>query len=97
MGSLSIALMTIALIFVPTALMGATLPILVAHAAPRSGNTGHTVGTLYSVNTLGSAVAAAGTVLLLASLGQQRTTWVAAGVNVTVSALGYGLSRRSAT
>jgi spermidine synthase len=78
------------LVLLPTVLMGATLPLLVAHAVRRSGNVGRSVGVLYFVNTLGSAMASAVAVfLLLGNLGQRRTVAVAACLNLLVSALAF--------
>src|SRR5262249_62138191 len=51
------ACVTFALVLVPTMLMGGTLPLLVAHEVRASGNVGRSGGTLYFVNTLGSALA----------------------------------------
>jgi predicted membrane-bound spermidine synthase len=91
------ALVTFALVLAPTMLMGATLPLLVAHGVRRSGNVGVSVGTLYSVNTLGSAIASiAAVLLLLGRLGQVGATWLAAALNFTVSAIVYAQHRRCA-
>lgn len=69
----------------PTTLMGATLPVLVAFFVRRTGNVGASVGSLYFVNTAGSALAAfAAALLLLPHLGELRTTLVAAAVNLVV-------------
>jgi spermidine synthase len=54
---LETGLLSFALVLVPTVLMGATLPLLVAQLVKLSGNVGRAVGALYFVNTLGSAVA----------------------------------------
>lgn len=79
------------LLFVPTLLMGSTLPLLVAYAVRRSGNVGSSVGALYALNTLGSALAALVAVgLLLRSLGQEGTIWVAAGLNAAAALLVAG-------
>ena len=43
---------SLALVLVPTLLMGATLPLLVGHLVRRSGHVGSAVGLLYYVNTL---------------------------------------------
>jgi len=75
-----------ALLLVPTLLMGATLPVLVAHVARSRPSVGETVGALYSTNALGSAAGALVAVLVLfGSLGQIRSLWVAAGVNGAVA------------
>lgn len=80
--------LTFALLVLPTSLMGSTLPLLVAHSVKVSGNVGKSVGALYFVNTLGSAVASFATaVWLLGQLGQQRTVWLAAAVNIGIGAL----------
>jgi predicted membrane-bound spermidine synthase len=56
----------------------------------RSGNVGRSVGVLYFVNTLGSALASAMAVfVLLGNLGQKRTVAVAACLNLLVSALAF--------
>jgi predicted membrane-bound spermidine synthase len=69
----------------PTTIMGMTLPILVAYHVRRTGNVGESVGTLYFVNTAGSALAAfAAALALMPLLGELRTTLVAALVNVLV-------------
>jgi len=75
----------LALVAVPTLLMGATLPILVAHLVRRVPNVGRSVGLLYFVNTLGSAVAcfAAG-MLLMRAAGMQGSVAVAACLNALV-------------
>lgn len=46
-----------ALVLLPTVMMGATLPLLTAHLVRRSSAVGRSVGSLYFVNTLGSAIA----------------------------------------
>jgi len=43
-----------ALIFLPTFLMGMSLPLTIQIASRSSDNAGRTVGTLYAINTLGS-------------------------------------------
>lgn len=43
------------LLLVPTCLMGATLPILVAYVTRLWGNVGKSIGLLYQVNTFGAA------------------------------------------
>jgi spermidine synthase len=66
------AVVGLALVLVPTLLMGATLPVLVGHFVRRSGNVGGSVGTLYYVNTLGAGAACLmATVLLFPFLGMQ--------------------------
>lgn len=84
------------LVLVPTTLMGATLPILVAHLSRISGNVGRSVGSLYFVNTLGSAAAC----LLAAEVTMRRcgmsgSVRLAACVNVAVGTVVLAIHFRS--
>ncbi len=77
---------SLALVIVPTLLMGATLPVLVSHLVRRSGNIGSAVGLLYYVNTLGAGAAClACAVLLFPFLGMSGSIYVAAAMNGTVA------------
>jgi predicted membrane-bound spermidine synthase len=87
---------SVLLVVVPTALMGATLPLLVAHAVRHTGNVGRSVGMLYFVNTLGSALAAFLAVLVfLPRIGLSGTVRSAAAINLVVAAVVILLHRRS--
>jgi predicted membrane-bound spermidine synthase len=87
-GSLAeIAAVNFLLLLVPTVLMGATLPILVTHVVRHLRNIGVSIGLLYFANTLGAALGAAATgMLALYYLGLSTTLYVAAALNVCVSA-----------
>lgn len=86
MGRASTALITFLLVLAPTLLMGATLPLLVTYAVKITKSVGWSVGTLYHVNTAGSALAAIVAVtLLLPYAGLQRSVWIAVFCNVIVS------------
>jgi spermidine synthase len=78
----------------PTALMGATLPLLARHAVRRESEIGSRVGVLYAVNTAG---AIAGTLCaafaLMPELGLRRTVYVGVGVNAVVFAAAAALAR----
>ncbi|MEP6609792.1 MAG: spermidine synthase [Burkholderiaceae bacterium] len=90
----------LALVLVPTLLMGATLPVPVSHLARRSGNVGSSVGLLYYVNTLGAGAACLVCIaLLFPFLGMQGSVHVAVAMNgaVALGALGaYFRERRGA-
>lgn len=87
-----VGLVTFLLVLAPTMLMGSTLPLLVAHFTRKSKNVGRSVGALYFVNTLGSAVASAASVLVfLGWLGQSGTVRVAASLNAVASAVAFAL------
>ena len=78
-------------VVVPTLLMGATLPLLVAHQVRESGNVGQSVGQMYFINTLGSAAGAfLAAAVLMGALGQSRSVWLAAALNFVVAGLVLG-------
>ena len=83
-----------AVLLPPTALMGATLPLLARHAVRSEAEIGSRVGVLYSVNTAG---AIAGTLCaafwLMPELGLRRTVWAGAALNGLVFALAALLAR----
>lgn len=83
-----IAATVFALLALPTLLMGATLPVLVAYVHRETGDVGGSVARLYFVNTLGSALACFLTVdVLFAFTGLRGSTLIAAACNATVAVL----------
>jgi spermidine synthase len=81
-------------LLIPTALMGATLPMLARYAVTSDRNLGSRVSTLYSMNTFGAVggTLVAGFVLLPA-LGLRGTMWVGVLVNGLVFILAIVLAR----
>lgn len=83
-------------LFLPTILMGATLPLLARFATDRLGSAGDRIGTLYSVNTAGAVF---GTLLcgffLLPGIGRTDTTLLAAGANLVLGVAAVALDRVS--
>ena len=80
------AAMSLALVAVPTLLMGATLPILVGHLVQRSESVGSAVGLLYYVNTLGAGAAClACATILFPLLGMQGAVYTAVAINGAVA------------
>jgi len=79
-------------LFIPTFLMGGTLPILVRGLTRHSAELGERVSRLYWVNTLG---AVAGTLaagfLLLPALGLRQTIAIAVGMNVVAGVVALRL------
>lgn len=72
-----------ALVLLPTLLMGATLPLLVAYLVRTNENVGRSVGGLYFINTLGAALGSFAAVLLLfGRLGLSSSVLVAAALNL---------------
>ena len=91
-----IAVANFLLLLLPTCLMGATLPILVAHVTRLWGNVGKSIGLLYQVNTFGAALGVAlvgfGWFLLFEIDTAIR---MAAALNIVVSALTFAWIRRN--
>lgn len=83
----TVAAVNFLLLLFPTMLMGATLPILVAHVVRIYHNVGVSIGLLYFVNTLGAALGAGLTgMVTLYYFGLATTIYLAAALNVAVSA-----------
>jgi predicted membrane-bound spermidine synthase len=94
-GRLAAGLVTFVLVVLPSVLMGATLPLLVGHAVPRTHSVGRSVGDLYCVNTLGAAFGAYLAVrYLLGGLGLRATVEATAACNLGLGALVLALNRR---
>lgn len=80
---------------IPTLLMGATLPVLVAWLQRYLRNIGRSVGLLYAFNAFGSAIAAFLTVEMLFPLvGQRASVWIAVACNLTTALLIWDASRK---
>ncbi|HEV8631325.1 MAG TPA: spermidine synthase, partial [Thermoanaerobaculia bacterium] len=94
-GTVVRLLLTALVLGVPMVAMGGTLPA-VARAAMGSGDPARrSLGWLYGCNTLG-AVAGAGltTFVMLEHLGQRKSLWVAALLDVLVGMVALSLARR---
>jgi spermidine synthase len=82
------------LLIAPTAMMGATLPLLARFATHRIGSAGDRIGTLYAINTAGAVF---GTWLcgfvLLPGIGRFSTTVAAALANLLLGAAAVALDR----
>jgi predicted membrane-bound spermidine synthase len=90
-----ISLSNFVLLMVPTSLMGATLPVLVAHVTRVWGNVGKSIGLLYQVNTLGAAFGVAGVGFVWFMFFELDTAIrAAAGLNVVVSMLTFAWMRQ---
>lgn len=85
----------VAIMLVPTLLMGAAFPLVSRFYAARSHQVARSVGAAYSANTVGSILgSAAAGFLLLPAIGAQATIYVAVVINGLVAAAFALLSRR---
>lgn len=83
-------------LIVPTALMGATLPVLSSFYARDIGRIGLRVGSLYALNTFGAVLGAAATgFLLIPALGMNATTATAATMNILLGVVALTVSRKA--
>jgi len=78
-------LLSFALLIIPTLLMGMTLPLLTQSLVKRVETSGHVIGLLYGINTLGAAFGALiGGYVLIGWLGFEGTIQVAVLLNLGV-------------
>lgn len=78
----------------PAGLMGITLPLLVAYLVKQTQNVGDSVGVLYYVNTMGSAIGClVGVAWLFRTFGMHGSITVAAGVNIGVAVVVLAVDR----
>ncbi len=82
-------------LLIPTALMGATLPVLAGALAGRSQQQKTSITTLYAFNLAG---AIAGTIaagfFLLPAFGVRATIWIAAATNVLIGVVAFLIDRK---
>lgn len=87
---LSVAVTVYAFLALPTLLMGATLPMLVAYVNQRLRNVGVSIGWLYFTNTMGAALGASATgFLMFLYLDIHQTIYFAAIINILACLLIY--------
>ncbi|MCP3983487.1 MAG: hypothetical protein GY723_03815 [bacterium] len=83
-----------AILLVPTALMGATLPLLARYAVEKDSQIGSRIGLLYATNTSGAVLGTlTAAFLLLPELGLRGTVFAGVGVNLVVFAVAALLAR----
>src|SRR5262245_20349018 len=82
------------ILLVPTALMGATLPLLTRFAVRTDSQVGPRMATLYATNTLGAVLGTSGAAfVLMPRLGLSGTVLVGAAANAFVFVLAAVLAR----
>lgn len=85
-------------LLVPTALMGATFPVLCKFAVRRLDQIGWTVGRFYAVNTFGAMVGCGvAAFALIEYVGVSGAVQIAAAGNLLIAAVAFLLSRREGT
>ena len=89
-------LLAIAVLLIPTALMGATLPVLVAAQQRSSASNAGAVARIYTWNLAGAIIGAiAAGFLLLPQFGVRATIWIAAGINLAIGLAAFLLDSKS--
>ena len=87
-------LASVLILLVPTALMGATLPVLARRVVQQDAQIAPRIGALYAANTGGAALGAwLSAYQLLPHLGLDRTVWIAVGLNGAVFLAALWMSR----
>jgi len=94
-GLATIAIANFALLLIPTTLMGATLPMLVALLVRRQSTVGVSIGGLYCLNTFGAAAGALAVGFVCFYFFEIDTViYAAAAINFLVSAVALLIVRR---
>ena len=87
--------LSLALLIVPAAAMGATFPIAVRWFVENHGNAGAQTGQLYALNTLGAASGAGiSGFVLLPAFGLTNTTYVGIILNLVAASGAFWLSKQ---
>ncbi|HET9270803.1 MAG TPA: fused MFS/spermidine synthase, partial [Vicinamibacterales bacterium] len=87
--------LSLAMLGVPTAAMGATLPFAARWYLRTMERAGAEAGDLYAGNTIGAATGAGlASFVLVPMLGVRTTLWIAASVNVVAAIVAWAISRR---
>ena len=90
------ALFTILLLIVPTAAMGATLPLMVNHFSRMSESFRQTTGHFYGINAMGGAFAAfISGFILIKYLGVSTSILVAVILNVVIGLIAFFISSKT--
>ena len=83
-----------AVLLIPTAMMGATLPLLARHTVRSDREVGVRIGGLYATNTIGAVCGCLlAAFVLLPALGLAHTVWVAVATNGLVFAVAQARPR----
>ncbi|NLH48298.1 MAG: fused MFS/spermidine synthase [Myxococcales bacterium] len=88
-GHLSLSLIrlafAVALLIVPTSLMGGTFPVVMSVYSAKERLSGGDTGRMYTVNNLGAMVgAAAAGFVLMERVGVKNTAWIGASISIFV-------------
>jgi spermidine synthase len=85
-----------AVLLIPTALMGATLPILVGAQQRSSGSSANAIARIYTWNLAGAIIGAilAG-FFLLPQFGVRATIWIAAATNLAIGLVAFVVDAKS--
>lgn len=79
----------------PTACMGATLPLLTRYVVTAESQIGTRVGALYAINTAGAVIGTlVAAFVLLPMIGLQGTVWIGVAVNFLVFCLAVLIAKR---
>ncbi|CAL7963993.1 membrane hypothetical protein [Gammaproteobacteria bacterium] len=86
----SVSVVVFLILLLPTIMMGASLPILVAYLTKRHSNISQSVSSLYSANTFGAAFACfCVAAIFMQYLGQASTVTIAAIFNLSIGIVAF--------
>jgi spermidine synthase len=82
-------------LLLPTALMGATLPVLTAYQVRKNVLFGKSLSLLYGINTLGAVVGIGlGTFFVIGIFGERAAIYLAVAINLVVAGTAFQISRK---
>ncbi len=91
-------ILTVILLIVPTAAMGATLPLLVGYFSKKERKFRKITAQFYSINALGGAIASLITgFFLIKYFGVNQSILLAVGLNIIIGIVAFGLSTNDKT
>jgi spermidine synthase len=92
--AIGIGVVSLLTLLVPTALMGATLPVLTAHLVRRNVLFGKSLSMLYGINTLGAVLGVGlGAFFIIGIFGERAAIYVAVAINLLVAGTAFHISR----
>lgn len=92
----SVFFLSFLLMLAPSAMMGATLPVISRIYADKKDSVGRDIGSVYSFNTFGAIFGSfAAGFILIPTIGLARTTIIASVINISAAFIVFSFSRRA--
>src|SRR5208282_781779 len=91
--ALGTGIVSLLTLLVPTAIMGATLPVLMSYLVRKNVSFGKSLSVLYGINTLGAVMGIGlATFFVIGIFGERAAIYVGVAVNLVVAAAAFQIS-----